>query len=98
MNNQYVLEQQLQYRVNPNNRVRFFGAYRLKRYPLEDIGKNAVDPYFGIRFDQKLKRGAAGRFFIAMIRIARKTRRTATCAAPSARNFRRRCSERGKIC
>lgn len=57
VNNQYVLEQQLQYRVNPANRLRLFGAYRVKRYPLDDIGKNAVDPYFGARFDQKLKGG-----------------------------------------
>ncbi len=57
VNNQYILEQQLQYRINPNNRLRFFGAYRLKRYPLEDIGKNAIDPYLGARFDQKLSGG-----------------------------------------
>jgi hypothetical protein len=57
VNNQYVLEQELHYRVNPSNRLRLFGAYRVKRYPLEDVGKNAVDPYFGARFDQKLKGG-----------------------------------------
>jgi hypothetical protein len=57
VNNQYVLEQQLQYRFNPQHRLRLFGAYRLKRYPLEDIGKNALDPYIGARFEQKLKGG-----------------------------------------
>jgi hypothetical protein len=57
VNNQYSLEQQLHYRFNPNNRLRLFGAYRLKRYPLEDVGKNAVDPYIGARFDQRMKRG-----------------------------------------
>lgn len=57
INNQFVLEQQLQYRFNPSNRLRLFGAYRLKRYPLEDIGKNAVDPYIGARFEQQLKGG-----------------------------------------
>jgi hypothetical protein len=57
VNNQYVLEQQLHYRPNSNNRLRLFGAYRVKRYPLEDVGKNAVDPYVGARFDQKLKGG-----------------------------------------
>lgn len=57
VNNEYVLEQQLQYRLNPANRLRLFGAYRLKRYPLEDVGKNAVDPYLGMRFDQKLSGG-----------------------------------------
>lgn len=55
VNNQYVLEQQLQYRLSPSRRARLFVAYRVKRYPLEDIGKNAVDPYAGGRFEQKLK-------------------------------------------
>ncbi|HYY55917.1 MAG TPA: hypothetical protein VE842_01230 [Pyrinomonadaceae bacterium] len=63
VNNQYVLEPQLQYRINPNNRLRLFGAYRVKRYPLEDIGKNAVDPYVGARFDQKLKGGRGWELF-----------------------------------
>ncbi|HYJ47929.1 MAG TPA: hypothetical protein VEV81_15070 [Pyrinomonadaceae bacterium] len=57
VNDQYVLEQQLHYRFNPANRLRLFAAYRLKRYPLEDVGKSAVDPYFGARFDQKLGGG-----------------------------------------
>ena len=57
VNNQYVLEQQIQYRINANNRVRAFGAYRTKRYSLDERGKNAVDPYIGARFDQKLKGG-----------------------------------------
>jgi hypothetical protein len=55
VNNQYLLEQQMQYRFNPANRVRVFGAYRVKRYPFVDSAKNAIDPYFGARFDQKLK-------------------------------------------
>lgn len=57
VNNEYLMEQQLQYRFNPANRLRLFGAYRVKRYPLEDVGKNAVDPYFGARFDQRLSGG-----------------------------------------
>lgn len=63
VNNQYILEEQLQYRINPNNRLRLFGAYRLKRYPLDDIGKNAIDPYIGARFDQKLKGGRGWELF-----------------------------------
>ncbi|HKE59295.1 MAG TPA: hypothetical protein VKB46_21450 [Pyrinomonadaceae bacterium] len=54
VDNEYVLEQQLQYRFNPANRLRFYGAYRVKRYPAPDIEKNAVDPYFGARFDHRL--------------------------------------------
>ncbi|HEV2914251.1 MAG TPA: hypothetical protein VGX92_13320 [Pyrinomonadaceae bacterium] len=63
VNDQYVLEPQLQYRLNPDNRLRLFGAYRVKRYPLEDIGKNGVDPYLGARFDQKLKGGRGWELF-----------------------------------
>lgn len=55
VNNQYVLEQQMQYRLNPSNKVRAFAAYRVKRYPIVDSGKNAIDPYLGARFDQTLK-------------------------------------------
>jgi hypothetical protein len=55
VNNQYVLEQQLQYRFNPSNRLTAFAAYRLKRYPFQDQGKNAIDPYVGGKFEQRLK-------------------------------------------
>jgi hypothetical protein len=57
VNNQYALEQQLQYRFNSANRVQVFAAYRLKRYPLIDQGKNAIDPYIGGKFQQKWKGG-----------------------------------------
>jgi hypothetical protein len=57
VNNQYSLEQQLQYRLTPAARVSAFAAYRLKRYPLIDAGKNAIDPYVGGRFAHELKGG-----------------------------------------
>lgn len=57
VNNQYSLEQQLQYRLRPSVRLSAFAAYRLKRYPLVDAGKNAIDPYVGGRFQQELKGG-----------------------------------------
>lgn len=53
LNNQYVLRQQLEYRVNENSRLQFVGAYRIKRDPY-DSGSNAIDPYAGVRFIQKL--------------------------------------------
>jgi len=53
LNNQYVLGQQLEYRLNSNNRVQLFAAYRLKRDPLES-GNNAIDPYVGAKYVQKL--------------------------------------------
>jgi hypothetical protein len=57
VNNQYSLEQQFQYRVMPSVRLSAFAAYRLKRYPLIDAGKNAIDPYVGGRVAQELKGG-----------------------------------------
>lgn len=53
LNNQYLLGQQLEYRINPNSRLQFVAAYRVKRDPI-DSGSNAIDPYAGIRFIQKL--------------------------------------------
>jgi hypothetical protein len=57
INNQYSLEQQLQLRLNSSSRVSAFAAYRIKRYPLVDVLKNAVDPYIGGKFQQKLGGG-----------------------------------------
>ena len=53
LNNQYVLGQQLEYRINANNRLQFAAAYRIKRDPL-DSGSSAIDPYAGVRFIRKL--------------------------------------------
>jgi len=53
LNNQYVLRQQLEYRVNENSRLQLVGAYRIKRDPL-DSGSNSIDPYAGVRFIQKI--------------------------------------------
>ena len=53
LNNQYILRQQLEYRVNENSRLQLAGAYRVKRDPV-DSGSNAIDPYVGVRFIQKL--------------------------------------------
>ena len=57
VNNQYSLEQQLQYRLTPTARLSAFAAYRIKRYPLVDAGKNAIDPYVGGKFQHELKGG-----------------------------------------
>ncbi len=57
VNNQYSLEQQLQYRLTPAARLSAFAAYRIKRYPLIDAGKNAIDPYVGGRVAQELNGG-----------------------------------------
>lgn len=57
VNNQYSLEQQFQYRLSAATRLQAFAAYRLKRYPLVDQEKNAIDPYLGGKFQQQLKGG-----------------------------------------
>jgi hypothetical protein len=54
LNNQYVLRQQLEYRLNENSRLQLAAAYRVKRDPV-DSGSNAIDPYAGIRFIHKLR-------------------------------------------
>jgi hypothetical protein len=62
VNNQYSLEQQFQYRLAPAVRLSAFAAYRLKRYPLADAGKNAIDPSVGGKFQQELKGGREWEF------------------------------------
>jgi hypothetical protein len=57
VNNQYSLEQQFQMRLNSSARVSAFAAYRIKRYPLVDVEKNAIDPYIGGKYQQKLAGG-----------------------------------------
>jgi len=53
LNNQYGLRQMLEYRIADNSRLQLAAAYRIKRDPIES-GNNAIDPYVGARFIQKL--------------------------------------------
>jgi hypothetical protein len=55
VNNNYVVEQQLQYRLPSNTRVAGFAAYRLKRYSLFDADSNAIDSYAGAKIEQRLR-------------------------------------------
>ena len=55
VNNNYVVEQQLQYRLPSNTRVAGFAAYRMKRYPLLDADSNAIDSYAGAKVEQRLR-------------------------------------------
>ena len=55
INNNYILEQQLQYRFAFNTRVAGFAAYRLKRYPLIEQDSNSIDSYAGAKIEQRLK-------------------------------------------
>lgn len=54
INNNYIFEQQFQYRFPFNTRVAGFAAYRLKRYPLIEQDSNAIDSYIGGKIEQRL--------------------------------------------
>ena len=53
VNNNYVVEQQLQYRFASNTRIAGFAAYSVKRYPLLDADSNAIDSYAGAKVEQR---------------------------------------------
>lgn len=53
INNNYIVEQQLQYRFTPNTRVAGLAAYRLKRYPIVDQDSNSIDSYAGAKIEQR---------------------------------------------
>lgn len=55
VNNNYVLEQQLQYRFTSNTRLAGFAAYRMKRYPLLEADSNAIDSYAGAKIEQRFR-------------------------------------------
>ncbi|HET6977072.1 MAG TPA: hypothetical protein VFI24_12165 [Pyrinomonadaceae bacterium] len=55
VNNNYIFEQQLQYRFTSNTRVAALAAYRVKRYPLIDRDSNAIDSYVGGKIEQRFR-------------------------------------------
>ena len=62
VNNNYVFEQQLQYRFPSNTRVAGFAAYRMKRYPLIEADSNAIDSYAGAKIEQRFGGGRRAEF------------------------------------
>jgi len=46
---QYVVEEQIKYRLNRSNRVKVYGAYRIKRYD-DDPLRNTINPYVGAKY------------------------------------------------
>jgi hypothetical protein len=46
---QYVVEEQIKYRLNRSNRVKVYGAYRIKRYD-DDPQRNTINPYVGVKY------------------------------------------------
>jgi len=57
INNNYIVEEQLQYRFATNTRVAGLAAYRLKRYPIVDQDSNSIDSYVGAKIEQRLRGG-----------------------------------------
>jgi hypothetical protein len=55
INNNYVLEQQFQYRFASNTRVAGLAAYRMKRYPTVEEDSNSIDSYVGAKVEQRLR-------------------------------------------
>lgn len=53
LRNEYSVEPLVDYRFNRANRLRLYGEYLLKRYPIP-TGQDAVDPRVGIQFRQTL--------------------------------------------
>jgi hypothetical protein len=46
---QYVVQEQIKYRLNRWNRVKVYGAYRIKRYD-DDSLRNTINPYVGAKY------------------------------------------------
>lgn len=55
VNNNYIFEQQLQYRFTSNTRIAGLAAYRIKRYPLLEQDSNAIDSYVGGKIEQRFR-------------------------------------------
>ena len=50
LRDEYSVEPRIEYRFDPQNRVRLYAEYLLKRYPDPTTGQNAVDPRLGMQF------------------------------------------------
>lgn len=53
LGDQYVFEPRLHYRFSPSNRLRLYGAYRLRRYD-ENPERDATNRYVGLELRQRL--------------------------------------------
>lgn len=56
LGDQYVFEPRIHYRFSPSNRLRLFGAHRLRRYD-EDPQRDATNQYLGAEFRQRIGPG-----------------------------------------
>lgn len=53
-NDQYILTETTGYRFDGKTRLNVYGAYRVRRFPSEDAGRNAVNPMLGFKFSREL--------------------------------------------
>ncbi len=51
---QYTFSQAFEYRIARRHRLRAFGAYRIKKFA-DSPKRNAVNPFFGLRYEQRLR-------------------------------------------
>lgn len=57
LGDQYVFEPRIHYRLSPSNRLRLYGAYRLRRYD-ENPERDATNRYAGVELRHRLGRTA----------------------------------------
>jgi hypothetical protein len=53
LGDQYILEPRIHYRLSPSSRLRFYGAYRLRRYD-ENAERDATNRYVGLELRNRL--------------------------------------------
>lgn len=57
VSNQYTLTQRVGYRVTSSTQIEPYVAYRIRRFPGEDVIQNAVNPQVGLRIKQRFEGG-----------------------------------------
>jgi hypothetical protein len=55
VSNQYLATGRVAYRLTPATQIEPFVGYRIRRYPIEDVGQNAVNPFAGLRLKQRFE-------------------------------------------
>jgi hypothetical protein len=53
-NNQFTLTETIGYRFDNRTKLSVFGAYRLRRFPVVDADRNAVNPMLGLKFSRSI--------------------------------------------
>lgn len=53
-NNQFIATEKLSYKFNDKTKATLYYAYRLRRFPVIDADRSAVNPMYGFKLDRKL--------------------------------------------